>query len=60
VGKHITVLESAHIIRTIKRGRVRTCALVPRSLTDATAWLTEQEKFWNERLDALVTYLEKK
>lgn len=58
VGKHITVLESAHIIRTTKRGRVRTCVLVPRSLTDATAWLTEQERFWNERLDALVTYLE--
>jgi DNA-binding transcriptional ArsR family regulator len=58
VGKHIAVLESAHIIHTIKRGRVRTCAIVPRSLTDATAWLTEQERFWNERLDALVTYLE--
>jgi DNA-binding transcriptional ArsR family regulator len=58
VGKHIAVLESAHIISTTKRGRVRTCAIVPRSLTDATAWLTEQERFWNERLDALVTYLE--
>ena len=55
VGKHIAILESAHIIRTTKSGRVRTCALVPRSLTDATAWLTEQEKFWNERVDALVT-----
>ena len=58
VGKHISVLESAQIIRTSKRGRVRSCELVPRSLTDATAWLTEQECFWNERLDALVTYLE--
>jgi len=58
VGKHIAVLESAHIIRTTKRGRVRTCAIVPRSLVDATAWLTEQERFWNERLDALVTHLE--
>ena len=55
VGKHIAILESAHIIRTIKRGRVRTCALVPRSLTDATTWLTVQEKFWNERIDARVT-----
>jgi DNA-binding transcriptional ArsR family regulator len=58
VGKHIAVLESAHIIETVKRGRVRSCALVPRSLTNATAWLTEQEQFWNDRLDALVTYLE--
>jgi DNA-binding transcriptional ArsR family regulator len=58
VGKHISVLESAHIIRTTKQGRVRTCAIVPRSLIDATAWLTEQERFWNERLDALVIHLE--
>jgi DNA-binding transcriptional ArsR family regulator len=58
VGKHISVLESAHIIHTIKRGRVRSCALVPRSLTEATSWLAEQEQFWNDRLDALVTYLE--
>jgi DNA-binding transcriptional ArsR family regulator len=58
VGKHISVLESAHIIHTTKKGRVRSCVLVPRSLTDATAWLAEQEQFWNERLDVLVTYLE--
>jgi DNA-binding transcriptional ArsR family regulator len=58
VGKHIAVLESAHIIHTTKRGRVRSCVLVPRSLTDATAWLTEQERFWSERLDALTAYLE--
>jgi DNA-binding transcriptional ArsR family regulator len=58
VGKHISVLESAHIIRTAKRGRVRTCAIVPHGLADATAWLAEQERFWNDRLDALVTYLE--
>lgn len=60
VGKHVAVLESAHIIRTTKRGRVRTCAIIPRSLADATSWLAEQEQFWNERLDVLVSYLEEK
>jgi DNA-binding transcriptional ArsR family regulator len=60
VGKHIAVLESAHIIRTSKRGRVRTCSIVPHALADATAWLAEQERFWNDRIDALVTYLEEK
>lgn len=58
VGKHVTVLESAGIIRTAKAGRVRTCALVPQALTDATGWLTTQEQFWNERLDALIDHLE--
>jgi DNA-binding transcriptional ArsR family regulator len=60
VGKHIAVLESARIIQTTKRGRVRTCAIVPRSLADAATWLVEQERFWNERLDALVAHLEEK
>ncbi|MCU1412388.1 MAG: arsR family transcriptional regulator [Rhodoglobus sp.] len=58
VGKHITVLEAAGIIRTAKAGRVRTCALVPHSLTDATAWLSAQEQFWNSSLDALIDHLE--
>jgi hypothetical protein len=39
---------------------VRSCAIIEHSLADATAWLTEQERFWNERLDALATYLEDK
>jgi DNA-binding transcriptional ArsR family regulator len=58
VGKHIAVLESAHIIRTSKSGRVRSCAIVPHSLVEALGWISDQEKFWNERIDALVTYLE--
>ena len=59
IGKHIAVLEAAGIIRTHKAGRVRTCAVVPHALADATAWLDEQERFWNERVDALSDYLEK-
>lgn len=57
VGKHITVLESAGIIRTAKSGRVRTCALVPHALTDATTWLATHDQFWTERLDALSDHL---
>jgi DNA-binding transcriptional ArsR family regulator len=60
VGKHIAILESAHIIRTTKRGRVRSCAIVPHSLTDALGWLADQESFWNDRIDALVNFIEEK
>ena len=28
------------------------------ALTDATAWLSEQEQYWNERIDALIDHLE--
>ena len=58
VGKHIAVLESAHIIRTSKSGRVRSCAIVPHSLAGALGWITDQETFWNERIDALVSFIE--
>lgn len=58
VGKHIAVLESAGILRSEKSGRVRTCTIVPHALTDATAWISEQEQFWNTRVDALDAYLE--
>ena len=59
VGKHVAALESAGIVRTHKHGRVRRCALVPRGLSAAASWLTEQEQFWNERLDSLESHLEK-
>jgi DNA-binding transcriptional ArsR family regulator len=57
IGKHVAALESAGIVRTHKQGRVRRCALVPRGLSPAASWLTEQEQFWNERLDALEEHL---
>jgi DNA-binding transcriptional ArsR family regulator len=58
IGKHIAALESAGVVRTRKHGRVRQCALVPRGLSPAASWLTEQEQFWNERLDVLEAHLE--
>jgi DNA-binding transcriptional ArsR family regulator len=59
VGKHITVLETAGIIRTSKSGRVRSCAIVPGAFDEADAWLDEQRTYWNDRIDSLTAYLEK-
>ena len=58
VGKHVAVLESAGLVRTRKRGRVRSCVLVPHGLDAASGWIREQERFWHERLDALTAYLD--
>lgn len=58
VGKHITTLESAGLIRTAKRGRVRTCTLVPGALADAETWIAEQSRFWTDRMDALDIHLQ--
>jgi len=58
VGKHVAVLETAGLIRSAKRGRVRSCGLVAGALSDAEAWIAEQNRFWSERLDALTAHLE--
>lgn len=58
IGKHVTVLESAGIIRTVKTGRVRSCVLVPHALSSASEWMMRHEQFWNSRIDAIADYLE--
>jgi DNA-binding transcriptional ArsR family regulator len=57
VGKHVAALEAAGLVRTSKKGRVRTCALVPGAVSEASGWLVAQEAFWTSRIDALEQYL---
>ncbi len=59
VSKHITVLESAGLLRRKKEGRTSWCSLEPKGLRAAEAWLRYYEKFWNTRLDALESILKK-
>ncbi|WP_203928076.1 ArsR/SmtB family transcription factor [Virgisporangium ochraceum] len=56
--KHIRVLESAGLISTAKRGRVRTCELNRGRLAVVDDWLAEQRRIWDERTDRLATLLE--
>lgn len=56
--QHLSVLESAGLIRTEKHGRVRQCSLVPGSLSPAEQWLTARRTEWEQRLDRLETYLQ--
>lgn len=51
--KHITVLESARLIRCHKQGRVRTCALERDNLAAAEQWFDEQRQLWQARYDTL-------
>ena len=51
--RHLKVLEEAGIVRTIKRGRVRTCQLDPTPLMEAQGWLAWQRQVWEGRLDRL-------
>lgn len=55
--KHIQALEGAGLIRTRKQGRVRHCAIEPRALAAADAWLAAQGALWEVRTDRLTDFV---
>lgn len=55
--KHIHSLEHAGWIRTRKTGRVRTCALEPKSFDLVESWLSEQREIWDARTDRLERFV---
>lgn len=55
--QHLGVLESTGLIRSRKRGRVRTYALVPGAMKPAEHWFARQRELWETRLDQLDSFL---
>ena len=55
--KHIHLLEHSGLIRTEKRGRVRTCAIEKRRLAMVETWLSEQRAVWEARTDRLEKFV---
>jgi DNA-binding transcriptional ArsR family regulator len=55
--QHLGVLERSGLVRSRKRGRVRTYVLEPRALGEAVDWLFRQRATWEQRLDQLDQYL---
>jgi DNA-binding transcriptional ArsR family regulator len=55
--QHLRVLEDCGLVRSRKKGRVRTYRVAPRSLKTATHWLDRQRSLWERRLDQLDAYL---
>jgi DNA-binding transcriptional ArsR family regulator len=55
--QHLHVLERCGLVRSNKRGRVRTYRLVPDRLKLAEEWLAQQLSLWERRLDQLDDYL---
>jgi DNA-binding transcriptional ArsR family regulator len=51
--KHVGVLERAGLVATEKVGRVRTCRLGPRQLSEETAWMEAYHQLWASRFEAL-------
>jgi len=55
--EHMKVLEGCGLVRSQKKGRVRTYALAPETFKVAEDWLGKQRKLWERRLDQLDAYL---
>ena len=57
VLQHLQMLEASGLVRSEKKGRVRTCRIEPRALSRAERWIAEQRALWEGRLDRLEDYL---
>src|SRR5918911_1457916 len=49
--QHLSVLERSRLVRSKKRGRVRTYEIAPERFKVAEDWLTERRQLWEARLD---------
>jgi DNA-binding transcriptional ArsR family regulator len=55
--QHLDVLQKSGLVRSRKRGRVRTYRLAPQPLKEAEDWMVAQRAVWERRLDQLDSYL---
>lgn len=58
VSKHLKVLERAGLISRGRAAQSRPCRLEAERLREATQWMEQQRRIWEQRLDRLEGYLE--
>lgn len=52
-AKHVGVLARAGLVERRKVGRQQLCRIKPERLKEVSDWLSQWERFWTGRLDAL-------
>lgn len=57
--QHLSVLEQSRLVKSKKRGRVRTYEIAPERFRVAEDWLTERRQVWEERLDRFENYVKR-
>jgi len=55
--QHLSVLERSRLVRSKKRGRVRTYEIAPERLEVVDDWLTARRRTWEARLDRFDRYV---
>src|SRR5512146_490128 len=55
--QHLSVLEQSRLVRSIKRGRVRTYEIAPERFRVVDDWLTARRQQWEARLNRFDRYV---
>ena len=55
--QHLSVLEQSRLVRSKKRGRVRTYEIAPERFKVVEDWLTARRQLWEARLDRFDQYV---
>ena len=55
--QHLSVLERSRLVKSRKRGRVRTYEIAPERLMVAEDWLAARRRLWEARLDRFDRYV---
>ncbi len=55
--QHLSVLEASRLVKSKKRGRVRTYEIAPERFKVAEDWLTARRALWEARLDRFDAYV---
>jgi DNA-binding transcriptional ArsR family regulator len=55
--QHLSVLEEVRLVKSRKRGRVRTYEIAPKRFKVAEDWLAERRQLWESRFDRFDAYV---
>ncbi|MGH9783535.1 MAG: ArsR/SmtB family transcription factor [Terriglobia bacterium] len=55
--QHLSVLEQSRLVKSKKRGRVRTYEIAPERFRVVENWLAERRQMWEARLDRFDQYV---
>ena len=55
--QHLSVLERSRLVKSKKRGRVRTYEIAPDRFKVAEDWLSERRRLWESRFDRFDEYV---
>jgi len=57
ISKHLKVLQRAGLVEQGRQAQWRPCSLKPEPLRDASEWIGQSRRHWEESLERLDSYL---